>query len=151
MNENILNIEVKENPKQNENKIIERNLYAFNDKIFGDPYDFSVFLRDNDNKIQGGVVAQVRPKLELLYLDYIWIAPEFRNKGLGTKIVHMAEQIARDKGCKTAELETLDFQAELFYQKVGYSRFGVIEKYMGNYDYIFMRKYFEKDSVKDVG
>lgn len=112
--------------------------------IFGNSHDFSVFLKDNDNKIHGGIIAQVRPKLKLLYLDYIWVAPEFRNKGFGTKIVYIAEQIAKNKGCETAEVETLNFQAEIFYQKLGYSRFGVIEKYMGNYDYIFMRKYFEK-------
>ncbi len=139
-----LHIDVKEHPTKIENEIIEKNLYTFNDKIFGNSDDFSVFLRDSNNKIQGGIIAQLRLELKLLYLDYIWIASQFRNKGFGTKIVHIAEQIAKNKGCQSSELETLDFQAEIFYQKLGYSRFGVVEKYMGKYDYIFMRKYFEK-------
>ena len=138
----ILNIEVKENPTQFENDVIEKNLYAFNDIFFGEPYDFSVFLRDKENKIQGGIIAQIRPKLQLLYLDYIWIDPAFRNKGFGTKVVHLAEKIAKGKGCKTSEVETLDFQAKKFYQKLGYNQFGVVGKYMGSCDYIFMRKHF---------
>ena len=136
----VLNIEIKENPEKTENEIIEKNLYAFNDEFFGKPYDFSVFLKDNNNKIQGGIIAQLRLKLKLLYLDFIWIDPAFRKRGFGRKIVDIAEKIARNKGCKFAELETLDFQAEDFYKKLGYCRFGVIKEYMGNYDYVFMRK-----------
>ena len=141
--EDSLIIDVEESPTKLDNEIVEKNLYAFNDSIFGKSYDFSVFIRDRNNKIQGGVIVQLRLKLKLLYLDYIWIAPEFRNKGFGTKIVNIAEQIAKNKGCKAAELETLDFQAEAFYQKLGYRKFGVVEKYMGNFDYIFMRKNLE--------
>ena len=72
------------------------------------------------------------------------MAPELRNKGFGTKIVKTAEQIAKDAGCKFAELETLDFQAEDFYQKLGYNKFAIVEKYMGHFDYIFMRKQLDK-------
>lgn len=143
MVENELIVDIKQNPSTAEIKIIEKSLYDFNNTLFGKPKEYAVFIKDSNNKIQGGIIVQLRLKIKLLYIDYLWITPEFRNKGFGTKIVTVAEQLAKDNGCKVAELETLDFQAEAFYQKLGYGKFGVIKNYMGKFDYIFMRKHLD--------
>jgi hypothetical protein len=39
-----------------------------------------------------------------------------------------------------AQLETLPFQAEEFYKKLGYVRIGRVEKLYGNYDALYLRK-----------
>lgn len=135
-------LEVKNKPKKLENAIIQQKILDFNDSILGKSEDFSVFIKETNGKIHGGIIIQLRLKLKLLYIDYLWVTPKLRNKGFGAKLVNIAEQIAINKGCNTAELETLEFQAEKFYQKLGYHRFGLVKQYMSKFDYFFMKKIF---------
>ncbi len=53
-------------------------------------------------------------------LDYLWVAEECRGHGYGKSLMHEAEKIARNRGCRFVLLDTLDFQARPFYQQLGY-------------------------------
>lgn len=55
-----------------------------------------------------------------LMLDYLWVADICRGQGYGQRLMQEAEQIARNRGCRFVLLDTLDFQAKPFYQKLGY-------------------------------
>ena len=63
----------------------------------------------------------------------LWVEESIRNQGFGKKIMEEAEKIARERKCAFATLNTMDWEALPFYQKLGYS----IE---------FVREGYEKES-----
>jgi predicted N-acetyltransferase YhbS len=50
-----------------------------------------------------------------------------RGQGLGGKVMAMAEQEARQRGCSAAVLFTIVFQAPDFYARQGYRELGRVE------------------------
>ncbi|MNJ78333.1 hypothetical protein D3C77_760620 [compost metagenome] len=55
----------------------------------------------------------------------------------------MAEDLAREKGCVGIWLDTFDFQAPGFYQKLGFTEFGQLEDFPPGHK----RFYFQKRLV----
>lgn len=80
---------------------------------------FSVELRSHDREIIGGATGV--SLFGNLYVDMLWIAQHLRGKGWGTQVMRQAETIGRDRGCSFATVNTMDWQALPFYQKLGYS------------------------------
>jgi GNAT superfamily N-acetyltransferase len=62
-----------------------------------------------------------------LYISLFWVDESLRGQGLGGEILARAEDIARERGCHSAHLETHDFQNLEFYQKRGYALFGQLD------------------------
>jgi hypothetical protein len=54
--------------------------------------------------------------------------------------MRMAEEEAVRRGCVTAWLDTYDFQARGFYERLGYELFGTIEGHAPVYPRYFLRK-----------
>jgi GNAT superfamily N-acetyltransferase len=76
------------------------------------------------------VVAGVTGHLVLgncLSIEILWVEPEHRKKGYATQLMQAIESAARDHGSKLAFVDTFDFQALGFYQKIGYELFGVLD------------------------
>lgn len=123
-------------------EIIYQGLRDFNSAYFGDAKakHFAVFVKDHDGHVVGGLIAWMRLGLKLLYIDTIWLPEHLRTQGYGTKLMLAAEKEGLKHGCTHAQVDTLPFQAEKFYKKLGYSRIGVVHKLFGEYDYIFLRK-----------
>ncbi len=62
-----------------------------------------------------------------LYVSMFWVDESCRSQGLGGRILARAEEIAMQRGCRNAHLETHDFQSLDFYQRRGYVIFGKLE------------------------
>ena len=62
------------------------------------------------------------------------------------------EEMAKEMGAKLAQVDTYDFQALLFYQKLGYEVFGVLDNcpIEGNKRYYLSKSFYPKisDDVK---
>lgn len=99
---------------------------------------FSIFLKDNQGDIQGGIIAWLF--CESVYIDIIWIQENLHNQDYGTKLLTAAEEEAIKLGYKYSTLDTFSFQAEGFYLKNGYQRMGEIKNYMANHSKISLRK-----------
>lgn len=54
------------------------------------------------------------------YLESFWLDKQYRGQGLGKAMLVEAEQIAKQRGCRYVLLDTLNFQAKPFYQRLGY-------------------------------
>lgn len=76
------------------------------------------------------------------YLDveFLWVDEYHRNRRIGSEIMSMAEKEAKNRGCKFATLDTFEFQALGFYQKLGYKLFGKLEGYCDKYERFYMQK-----------
>ncbi|HEY4832553.1 MAG TPA: GNAT family N-acetyltransferase [Waddliaceae bacterium] len=92
---------------------------------------FGICIKNETQKILGGAKGAVL--YGNLYVDSLWINNKMRNQGWGTKLMAEAEKIGKECGCTFATVNTMDWEALSFYQKLGYN----IE---------FIREGFEKDS-----
>jgi len=61
------------------------------------------------------------------YLTDLWVEESYRRQGLGTRLLNMIEQKASDVGMEHIYLWTSGFINPLFYEKLGYIRFTVLE------------------------
>jgi GNAT superfamily N-acetyltransferase len=135
-------IVIDKNPKECDKKIIIDGLIENSKNILGtDDFKeqlFSLFLKDESNNIQGGIFA--RYDLESIYIDLLWVADNSRHLGYGSQLLNAAEVEAQKFGCRYSTLDTYSFEAEGFYLKNGYERFGEIKNYWLHHSRIFLRK-----------
>jgi GNAT superfamily N-acetyltransferase len=108
--------------------IIDEGLSAFNREQAGyvDARPLAVLMRRRGEKATcGGLIG--RTSLGLLFIDLVFLPNWARGQGLGSRILAMAEQEARRRGCTTSVLYTITFQAPGFYARHGYRELGSIE------------------------
>lgn len=92
---------------------------------------FSIFIKDTKEQVLGGTSGTLF--YGSLYVDSLWVDKTLRHQGWGKKLMYEAEKIGREHGALFVTLNTMDWEALPFYQRLGYS----IE---------FTRKGYEKDS-----
>lgn len=80
----------------------------------------------HDSNFVGAVVTQLF--WGQLHIKYLFVDEASRGRGLGTQLMLHALKYGRGRGCDFAFIETMNFQAPEFYQKLGfeieYSRSG---------------------------
>ena len=60
--------------------------------------------------------------------------------GYGRSLLAKAEAEAKARGCLNAHLDTFDFQALGFYERLGYRIFGKLAGYPGSHTRLFLEK-----------
>lgn len=143
LNMDTFQIQVDYEMQEKDADIIFNGLREFNTPYFGNKksVSFAAYLRDGNHQIVGGVFAWMRPGIQLLCIDTIWITENLRNRGFGTQLILAAENEGIKNGCTHAQLETISFQAEEFYKKLGYFQIGRVENLYGDHDAIYLRKH----------
>src|SRR6266516_5137364 len=85
-------------------------------------YDFSplgVFVRDpQTGKVVGGLHG--RSEFGLVYVAWFFLPEDRRRAGIGSRVLAMAEEEGRRRGCTRIALTTLSLEAPGFYRKQGY-------------------------------
>ena len=76
----------------------------------------------------------------ILYVDVVWVAEAHRHRGLGAKLMNCLEEKARQHGCALVHLDTFDFQARGFYEKLGYTLFGTLDECPPGHKRFFLKK-----------
>ncbi|PIG95492.1 GNAT family N-acetyltransferase [Gloeocapsopsis sp. IPPAS B-1203] len=135
-----LKMEIAEQPKHDETEFIVQQLIQFNSRCAGDGNfrQLTVFLRDEDDNLVGGLVGSTY--WQWLYVDVFWINETYRGGGCGTSLLAAAEQEAVKRGCQYAYLDTFSFQAPEFYQKLGYTVFGELPDFPEGHSRFFLKK-----------
>ena len=59
---------------------------------------------------------------------------------MGRRLLRAAEREAAERGCAHAYLDTFDFQARPFYERLGYAVFGVQEGFPPGHVRYFLRR-----------
>lgn len=86
-----------------------------------------------------------------VYIEDIWVHPEYRRQGLGKKLLEYLENAFIGKGYNNINLVTSHFQAPGFYKKCGFEiEFTRIHKYNPALSKTFFIKYF-KDTPQHQG
>lgn len=101
-------------------------------------------LRDSDMHLIGGVLASI--VWDWLAIDALWVENEFRGRGYGRQLLAKAEEIARSRGCTHSRLDTFDFQARDFYERVGYTVYAQLDGFPPGHVQFHMTKQFSSAS-----
>ena len=124
-----------------ETDVINEGLRKYNTPYLGkDATHFAIYIKDENGKVVGGILTWSRPKLKMLYIGTLWLPKELRGKGYGTQLMQAAEEEGRRQGCKVVQVDTMDFQAAPFYEKMGYTQIGNVENLFGDHTIYFFRK-----------
>jgi GNAT superfamily N-acetyltransferase len=115
-------IELTDAPGEAAAELLLRGLLAENQPYLGalDHCRLCLMAHVGDKPV-GGLIAETARGL--LFIDQFWLAPGYRRRGLGSRLLTAAEAEARRRGCRTAWLDTYDFQARPFYERHGYEVF----------------------------
>jgi GNAT superfamily N-acetyltransferase len=98
----------------------------------------AAFATDDAGGVVGGAVGRTWGKCcELLQL---WVAPEHRTRGVGSRLLLDFEAHARTRGCSVFYLTTLSFQAPEFYRRHRYDVLARIDGYPDGIVKFFMHK-----------
>ncbi len=118
-----------------------RGLLAFNENWIGPSHEKPVKLVARDDEgLVGGLIGHTR--WNWLYVAKLWVHERGRGQGIGTRLLTEAETIARSRGCHGASLDTFEYQARPFYEKLGYELFGTLDGYPPGYRQFYLRKLF---------
>ena len=80
----------------------------------------------DDDELVGGIVASTWGSW--LSISLVWVREDRRDAGLGAELMRRIEERAHEeRGCVGVRLETWGFQAKPFYEKLGYTLFGVLD------------------------
>ncbi|WP_293391663.1 GNAT family N-acetyltransferase [Nevskia sp.] len=99
---------------------------------------FQLAALDPAGRLIGGLLGEWRSYW--LHVDILVITEPYRRRGLGSALMAEAERATREKNYRGIFLDTFEFQAPRFYEKLGYTRFGSIQNYSDGHD----RHFYEK-------
>jgi GNAT superfamily N-acetyltransferase len=74
------------------------------------------------------------------YVNIVVVPESARGQGLGSDLMRQAEHEARARGCRHMWLDTFDFQARAFYERLGFEVFGRLDGLAPYYPRYFMQK-----------
>ncbi len=82
-----------------------------------------------------------------LHVQMLFVPAALRGRGLGAALMASAEAEAQGRGCLGVHVDALSFQAAPFYEKIGYTVFGVLDDFPPGHRRLFFRKRFDVPGV----
>ncbi len=126
---------------------VENALYTFNLKHFpvdlrGRYEEINLYLKDENGIVRGGILAEIC--WNWLEIHTFMIDEDIRKTGFGTKLLAEIETIALEKECDFIKVDTLSFQALVFYEKNGYQVYGSIDNVGRDFEHYYLKKDLKK-------
>ena len=127
-------------PDEDVRKAIVAPLVAYNDAQVGPSHKrpIAVLVRDKEHVLVGGLWGHTG--YGWLFTQLLVVPAELRGRGVGSQLMQLAEAEAAARGCHHAWLDTFEFQARAFYERLGYVCFGELQDYPDGHARYFMRK-----------
>ena len=119
---------------------ILRPLAAYNEEQTGrrDNRPLILAIENDERAVIGGLWG--RTAYDWLYVELLVVPESLRGRGVGTDLMKRAEQQAIARGCHSAWLDTFEFQARGFYERLGYICFAELGDYPPGSSRYFMKK-----------
>jgi GNAT superfamily N-acetyltransferase len=101
-------------------------LRAYNIAKAGDPRirPVAILVTAPDGTNDGGLWGRIG--YDGLFVELLAVPEAARGQGLGRALMVQAETIAREAGCAGIWLDTYEFQARGFYERLGFTLFGTL-------------------------
>ncbi|HEX2942077.1 MAG TPA: GNAT family N-acetyltransferase [Rhodopila sp.] len=98
----------------------------------------AVPIYDDHGMVIGGLWASTL--LTWLNIEMLFVPAALRRCGTGSALIHSAEAEAAARGCRHAIVDTFNPHAALFYQALGFVRFGELDDFPPGHRRIFFQK-----------
>jgi GNAT superfamily N-acetyltransferase len=120
-------------------------LIAFNEGKTGrnDYRPLIVAIDDAEGRVIGGLWG--RTVYDWLFVELLFVPDALRGRGVGSELMKRAEDEALRRGCHSAWLDTFEFQARAFYERLGYACFAELRDYP-----VGSARYFMKKVLKQI-
>ncbi len=127
-------------PSREEIRTFHQGLRAYNARFVENDFSpFAITVSDEAGRVIAGINGETY--WGRLHVDNLWVAENQRKQGIGRQLMGMAEEIARQRGCRGIDLDTMSFQSFRFYEMLGYTKIGEVPGFAGNHK----RTYFSKE------
>lgn len=129
-----------DNPEDRIKEKITQPLVAFNTQQAGES-NFRILaipIEDKHHQIIGGLYGKT--SFQWFFIELLFVPELMRGAGVGKNLVQMGEQEAMRRGCHSVWVDTYEFQAKEFYEKMHYQEFGKLPDYPKG----FFRYFFQK-------
>lgn len=109
-----------QNPDSKDVNVLMQGIidYAKTKKDHAPMEPFAFFIRDEKGNVVAGCNGNIG--YDWIYVDQLWVSESLRGKGCGTALMKAAEDLGKKKGCISAAVNTMDWEAPEFYKKLGY-------------------------------
>lgn len=133
-------VSVSDSPLPEELKVIGERLAAFNEADVGpaDRRPLVVVVRDASGGMTGGISGYTA--WGWLYVQWLWVGEAVRGEGLAGRMLAVAEDEARRRGCHGSYIDTFNPVALRVYQRGGYAPFGALEDFPQGRTRTFLQK-----------
>jgi len=141
-------LHVPEAPDAADREAVLAPLRAYNIAQAGDGRHrpVAILLRGDDGRDCGGLWGNIG--YDWMFVDLLAVPEAARGQGLGRALMAQAEAIARADGCVGIRLDTFEFQARGFYERLGFTLFGTIEDHpIGSRRY-FLQKRLDRAAAR---
>lgn len=139
---NVMTLLIKQSQKpcDADYEAIFRPLHAHNISCAGDPCirPIALLLTDEAGNDVGGLWGQCA--YNWLVIELLAVPLEHRGRNYGKCLMEQAEDIARLNGCIGVWLDTFEFQATGFYEKLGFEVFGTLDDHPVGQKRVILRK-----------
>jgi len=121
-------------------KVVVDHLDTYNIAVTGfrEYSPVNLFLRDAGDEVVGGLLAGIWGGV--LFVRILWVSEALRGRGFGRRLMETAERRAVERGCRHVFLDTFDFQAPGFYEKLGYQTYAKADDWPVGHAHHFLSK-----------
>jgi ribosomal protein S18 acetylase RimI-like enzyme len=131
---------VETEPRPEDIRFLEQHLYEFNSRAtgFSDGKVLSLFVRTIDGSPVAGAFGWTWGGT--CYIRHLFVPENMRRQGQGTMLMRAVEKEAKSRDFRQIVLETYDFQAPGFYEKLGFRVVGRVGDYPRGHEYLMLVK-----------
>jgi len=97
-------------------------------------------LYDTPQRLVGALTTELL--WDWMYIDELWVDKDYRRQGHAHRLMTKAEQKAKSENCQGLWLWTQSWQAEKFYQRMGFEIFTEFPNFPRGHRRIGFRKLF---------
>jgi GNAT superfamily N-acetyltransferase len=131
---------IRTDPTPTEIGLLEDRLYEFNAKAtgIGDALGLAIFERDDLDEVVAGLCGHTWGGC--CEIRQLWVHEKVRGRGVGRRLMEMAEREARRRDCSHIIVATHSFQAPGFYLKLGFEIVASVPEYPRGHQHLHLRK-----------
>jgi ribosomal protein S18 acetylase RimI-like enzyme len=139
-----LRISIPETPTPAHREAVGAPLQEYNLRHGGDPKfrPVAILLTGENGQHFGGLWGKI--VYDWLFVEWLAVPEAYRGIGYGKALMDEAQTIARANRCVGIWLDTFEFQARGFYEKLGFEIFGTLEDHP-----VGQRRYFLQKRIHD--